>query len=85
MLRSEGYVSRSGATRGVASVKVNGALVARYQIRDHADGRAHFVLRAGNGEIIGASETYASRSNAQRGVDACLELLAASGTGSGAE
>lgn len=81
VLRSEGYVSRSGATRGVSSVKVNGALPGRYQIVDHADGRAHFVLRAGDGEIIGASEAYASRSNAQRGIDACLELLAGSGNG----
>jgi len=66
---------RSGATNGVASVQSNGSNPARYELRDAADGRTFFVLKASNGQNIARGELYASRSNAQRGIDTCVALL----------
>jgi uncharacterized protein YegP (UPF0339 family) len=75
VLQSQAYTRRASALAGTASVRANGTNAARFQVRDAADGQAYFVLIAGNGEVIGVSETYASRSNAQRGADAVLALL----------
>jgi uncharacterized protein YegP (UPF0339 family) len=56
LLTSEGYTARTGALTGLVSVLANGGELARYQLRTSATG-GHFVLRAGNGEVIGTSGT----------------------------
>jgi uncharacterized protein len=61
VLVSERYTSRSGALNGIQSVQTNGVSPSKYEVRVHADGRAHFVLKAGNGQVIANSQTYASR------------------------
>ena len=75
VLQSQGYTSKASAANGAAAVQLNGADATRYTVLPAADGQAYFTLKAGNGAIIARSETYASRSNAQRGVVACIELL----------
>ncbi len=76
VLQSQAYSSRAGATTGIASVQANGKLASRYQLREAADGQWYFVLRASNGATIGRGETYVSKSNAQRGIDTVVSLLA---------
>jgi len=76
VLQSQGYTTRAGATNGIASVKTNGAIAARFQVRAAADGQSYFVLKAGNGAVIGRSEMYASASNAQSGIESVIALLA---------
>lgn len=75
VLQSQGYTRRSSAIDGTSSVRTNGPLAARYQLRDAANGQAYFVLKAGNGQVIGVSETYVSRDHAERGAAEVTALL----------
>ncbi len=76
VLQSEGYVSRSGAENGVASVQANGGAAGAYELREASDGRWYFVLKAANRQVIGRGQMYASKSAAEGGIAACVELLA---------
>jgi uncharacterized protein YegP (UPF0339 family) len=69
VLQSEGYQTAAGAENGVASVLDNGLNLDRYEVREAVNGDSYFVLKAENNQIIGRSETYASKSNAERGRD----------------
>lgn len=76
VLQSQSYTSRTSAVNGVQSVKANGAAASAYELREASNGQWYFVLKAGNGAVIGRSETYASKWNAERGVNTVIELLA---------
>jgi hypothetical protein len=76
VLQSEGYTDKAGAINGVASVRENGGLVASYEVIETGNHQAFFHLQAGNGEIIGSSEVYASLSNANRAVKDLSALIA---------
>lgn len=78
VLQSQGYTTKASATNGIASVKTNGANLARFEVRAAADGQSYFVLKAGNGAVIGRSEMYVSNSNAQAGITAVYNLVAVS-------
>lgn len=75
VLASQGYSTKTSATGGIASVKANGAQAARYEVRAAADGSYYFVLKAANGAVIGRSEMYVSKSNAEAGVTAVVKLV----------
>lgn len=75
VLQSQSYTSSTSAKNGVASVQTNGASSARYELREASNGQYYFVLKAANGAVIGLGETYASKSNAERGIATCVELL----------
>lgn len=75
VLQSQGYTRRSSAIAGTTSVRTNGPTATRYQLRDAANGQTYFVLKAANGQVIGVSETYANRDNAERGATETLALL----------
>lgn len=77
ILASQGYSTRTAALNGVLSVLDNGEIQSRYELRQASNGQHYFVLKARNGEIIGVSETYVSRSNAQRGVDGVIRNVIA--------
>lgn len=77
ILQSQGYSTKTGANNGVASVQTNGSNPARYQVREAADGKFYFVLKAGNGAVIARGQMYASKSNAERGVETSVALLSA--------
>ena len=76
VLQSQAYTTKASATNGIASVKTNGAIAARFEVRAAADGQSYFVLKASNGAVIGRSEMYVSASNAQRGIESVTALLA---------
>ncbi len=76
VLQSQGYASKASATSGINSVRTNGANPARFEVREARDGSHYFVLKAGNGQLIGVSEMYVSKFNAERGVTAVIGLLA---------
>jgi uncharacterized protein len=80
VLQSQSYTRRASALSGTASVLANGPDAHRYQIKDAANGQAYFVLTAANGQVIGVGETYASRSNAERGAETVEALLAGGAT-----
>lgn len=75
VLRSERYLTEAAALNGAFSVADNGATAARYQIKATASGKYYFVLTATNGQVIGTSEMYSSKYNAERGRDAVMALV----------
>lgn len=75
VLQSEGYSTASNARRGVRSVRMYGADRRAFEVLEAADGQFYFRLKAPNGEIIGRSETYVSRANAERGRDTVVDIL----------
>lgn len=80
VLRSEGYTSLSGCKNGIASVKKNGVSADNYEILEAVNGEFYFNLIAGNGQIIGTSETYVSRANAERAVDTVVNVVEGAST-----
>lgn len=75
VLRSQGYTRLSSAQNGVASVLENGNDKRQFDVKQAKNGDWYFNLRAGNSEIIGTSELYASKSNAERGAVAVRALV----------
>ena len=70
ILVSEGYTSKAGAENGIASVKTNAPLDARYEKKPSSDGKFYFVLKAGNHEVIGTSQMYTSATSRDDGIEA---------------
>lgn len=68
VLSSEGYTSRTGALSGILSVLDNGGESENFELREAVNGQFYFVLKAGNGQIIGMSELYSTKGNATRGI-----------------
>lgn len=68
ILRSEQYESKAAAEGGIASVQKNSATDERYERKDAADGRSYFNLKAGNQQVIGTSQMYASTSGRDAGI-----------------
>jgi uncharacterized protein YegP (UPF0339 family) len=69
VLTSEGYVTKSACFNGIDSVKTNSAKDTQYERRMSRNGQHYFVLKAGNGQIIGSSETYTSTSARDSGIE----------------
>lgn len=75
VLDSQGYSSKSSAQKGIDSVEANGVSATRYDLVAGADGQHTFTLRAGNGQVIGNGEMYASKSGAIAGAGRVRDLL----------
>lgn len=73
ILQSQTYADKSGAENGVESVKKNGPDENRYERKDAKDGSPYFVLKAGNGQIIGQSEMYKSTSGRDNGIASVMK------------
>lgn len=71
ILSSEMYASKSGAENGIASVKTNSSIDARYTKLTSHDNKPYFTLKAANGEVIGTSETYSSTTARDNGIESC--------------
>lgn len=67
-LSSEAYDTKASAENGIASVKTNAPIPERFAIKQLGNGKWHFVLKAGNGQVIGQSQQYASESGAKDGI-----------------
>lgn len=68
ILTSETYVAKASAENGISSVRENSQSDARFDRRTSSGGSPYFVLKAGNGEIIGKSEMYSSTSAMENGI-----------------
>ncbi len=69
ILTSETYETRAGAEKGVESVRKNAPDDNRYDRKTAKNDEAFFVLKAGNGEPLGRSETYSSTSAMENGIE----------------
>lgn len=73
ILTSEGYTTKDGCKKGIASVKVNSQDDSKYDRRVAVNDKYYFVLKAGNGEIIGKSQFYASKQGMENGIASVKE------------
>jgi len=68
ILTSEGYVQKASCQKGIESVKVNSQEDSRYDRREAVNNKDYFVLKARNGEIIGKSQLYSTKSGMENGI-----------------
>ncbi|UWX59983.1 YegP family protein [Chryseobacterium oranimense] len=73
ILTSEGYVQKASCLKGIESVKINSQEDLRYDRRFAKNGKDYFVLKARNGEIIGKSQYYSSKSSMEVGIASVKE------------
>ncbi len=76
VLTSEQYTSKAGAKNGIASVQKNAGSDDRYEHKASKNGKHFFVLKAGNHQVIGVSETYNSEAACGKGVAAVKKAAA---------
>lgn len=69
ILQSETYKSISGVDTAISSIKINSGDLSKFEKLKSKDSKDYFVLKAGNGEIIGVSETYNSKQGMLKGID----------------
>jgi uncharacterized protein YegP (UPF0339 family) len=88
LVRSEGYASHAGAEAGVKLVQGYGVDASTYELLEAKNGEHYFNIVAGNGQVLATSETYVSKSNAERAIGTVVGVvqrtvdLAAAPTGS---
>lgn len=68
ILSSEAYNSKSACDNGIESVRKNAADDARFERKTAKNGKAYFNLKASNGQVIGASQMYASNASMENGI-----------------
>jgi uncharacterized protein len=69
ILTSEAYESKQGAGKGVESVRKNAPEDKHYEQKTTKNGEPYFILKAGNGEPLGRSETYSPTSAMENGIE----------------
>lgn len=69
ILTSELYESKAAAENGIASVKKNASDDGRYERKESKKGEPYFVLKAGNGQVIGMSEMYSAAAAMENGIE----------------
>ncbi|MEE1943736.1 YegP family protein [Pedobacter sp. KR3-3] len=69
ILTSQGYSSKASCNNGIESVKKNSPDDNRYERKTSTNDKHYFVLKAGNGEIIGNSQMYESTSGRDNGIE----------------
>ncbi|WP_336686878.1 YegP family protein [Chryseobacterium bernardetii] len=68
ILTSEGYVQKASCHKGIESVKLNSLEDSRYERKVSVNDKDYFVLKARNGEIIGKSQLYSSKTVMENGI-----------------
>ena len=76
ILASEGYKSIASCRNGIASVQKNGPNPERYLAKVARNGKHHFVLKAGNHQVIGTSQLYDSERSMMGGMKSVQENVA---------
>ena len=76
ILTSEMYEAKSGAENGIESVRKNGPDEKRFERRESKKKEPYFVLKAGNGQVIGKSEMYSSSSAMENGIQSVMKNAA---------
>ena len=71
IMSSEMYESKASAQNGIASVRKNAPDDTRYDRMVGKDGSPYFTLKAGNHQVIGQSQMYASEKSRDGGIDSC--------------
>ncbi len=69
ILSSEGYSAKSSCMSGIESVRKNSLEDNKFERKESSNGKTYFNLKASNGQIIGKSEMYESKSSCENGID----------------
>ncbi len=69
ILKSEMYSSKPAAMNGIASVQTNCGDDARYECKTSGNGKAYFLLKAKNHQVIGQSQMYESDAGCKNGIE----------------
>jgi len=69
VLASQGYADKSGARKGIDSVRKNAPDDERYERKRAANGQHFFNLTAANNQTIGTSEMYNSVAARDQGIE----------------
>lgn len=69
ILQSEMYESKASASNGIASIQKNAADDGKYDRLVSKSGKPYFVLKAGNGQVIGQSQQYESEAGRDNGIE----------------
>jgi len=75
VLQSQAYSSKAAAKKGIDSVKTNAVDSTNFKVLKATNGEYYFNLVAANGEIIGTSETYESKTSAKNGANGVKALV----------
>lgn len=67
-MSSQRYDGKTGAEKGIESVRTNAPLDERYERKKAANGERMFNLKAANGQVIGTSEPCKSESGRENGI-----------------
>jgi uncharacterized protein len=73
ILTSETYKGKAGAKNGIKSVKANAVMADHFKRLKSKKNEPYFVLRAGNNQVIGRSEMYASDKAMESGIVSVLK------------
>jgi uncharacterized protein YegP (UPF0339 family) len=73
ILSSQMYAAKAGAETGIQSCRTHSADELRYERLTSKASEPYFVLKAGNGEIIGTSQMYSSDAARDQGIASCRE------------
>jgi len=68
ILTGQAYKDKAGCENGIQSVIKNGADESKFEIKESTNGKQYFVLKAGNGQIIGQSQLYKTESGLKNGI-----------------
>jgi uncharacterized protein len=68
ILTSETYKSKKACENGIESTRKNSADDSKFERKKSKNGKAYFVLKATNGQIIGKSEMYERNSSCENGI-----------------
>ncbi|WP_103865716.1 MULTISPECIES: YegP family protein [Aquimarina] len=69
ILSSEMYTTKQGCKGGIESVKNNSQIDEQYDRKEAKNGQFYFTLKATNGEAIGKSEMYTTKTARDNGIE----------------
>ena len=72
ILTSQGYNSKASCLNGIESVKKNAQVIERFDCKVAKNGKPYFNLMATNGQVIGASQMYASERTMKAGIQSVM-------------
>ena len=75
VLSSENYSSKAAAWNGAFAIQDAAALEGSFAVKTSSDNRFYFTLTAENGQIVGTSQMYTTKSAATAGVASVKSLL----------
>ncbi|HTL35333.1 MAG TPA: YegP family protein [Kofleriaceae bacterium] len=75
VLSSESYTTQAAAWNGAFAVQAAAATASNFALKTATDGRFYFTLSADNGQIVGVSQMYTTKTAAQNGIASVGSLI----------